>query len=324
MVEKSIIITGGSGFIGTNLIDYYESLGYSILNIDIKPPRKLEHNVYWRQCDILDLSNLKKLVTDFNAPILIHMAAKADLKGKSIEDYITNTVGVHNIITVCNDTRSNVQKVVFASTMLVCKAGYIPKIDNDYCPLNFYGESKMMGEKLVKEANNLKFNWIIVRPSSIWGPWFGATYRTFFEMIIHKRYFNFSGRMSTKTFGYIGNVVYQIDQIINSTNSSHKTFYLGDYEAVNIKQWANEISLEIGHKVKTIPKFLVFILAKIGDFLSRLNINFPMNSFRYNNMTTDNTLPLDNTREIAPKTPFSRKCGIKITLEWMKTIVNQS
>ena len=35
---KRILVTGGSGFIGTNLIDYYVAEGYSVLNFDIAPP----------------------------------------------------------------------------------------------------------------------------------------------------------------------------------------------------------------------------------------------------------------------------------------------
>lgn len=314
--KEKILITGGSGFIGTNLMEYYLSIGATVLNIDIKSPKKADHLQYWKRVDILDLDKLKSTVSNFKPDFIIHLAARANLTGSNLSDYAVNIEGVENIIKIGNDM-DHVKKIIFASTMLVCKAGYIPKCDNDYCPPNLYGESKSIGEKIVRQKA-AKFNWAIVRPSSIWGPWFGPTYKRFFEMIITKKYFNFTGKMSTKTYGYIGNIVYQIDSILHNKKSNDRTFYLGDYKPTNIRNWSKEIGKELNLRVPTIPRSLVFLLAKAGDILKYLNINFPLNSFRFKNMTTDNVLPLDSTYEIAPETKFSRMEGNKITLNWLR------
>jgi len=42
-----LLITGGSGFIGTNYVDYALTKGCEVLNIDIKSPSKKEHDPYW-------------------------------------------------------------------------------------------------------------------------------------------------------------------------------------------------------------------------------------------------------------------------------------
>jgi dTDP-D-glucose 4,6-dehydratase len=55
-----LLITSGSEFIVTNYVDYALSKGVeSLINIDIKQPFKKEHNLYWRQCDIMDYEKLK-------------------------------------------------------------------------------------------------------------------------------------------------------------------------------------------------------------------------------------------------------------------------
>ena len=316
---KNILITGGSGFIGTNLIDFYLNKGFNVLNVDIKEPQKKDHIPYWVKCDINNLDLLKKVVAGFQPYYVIHMAAKADLKGKNLEYYNTNIVGVKNIINVCNSNNVNINKIIFASSMLVCRVGYIPIDENDYSPPNLYAESKILGEKLIREES-IKYPWTIVRPSSIWGPWFGPTYRGFFVMIMNGNYFNFKNKMSTKTYGYIGNTVYQIDALLRSTVSNYKTYYLGDYEPTKIKEWAVEISKLCDRKVSTIPNFLVYILALIGDFLNKIGVRFPMNQFRYKNMTTDNILPMNPTHEIAPRLPFTREEGNKLTIDWIKKI----
>lgn len=314
--NDKILITGGSGFIGTNLVEYYLSFGAIVLNIDIKSPKNTNHSQYWKRLDILDLNELKLEVSKFKPDFIIHLAARANLTGSNLNDYSVNIDGVENIIKIGNDVNS-VKKIIFASTMLVCKAGYIPKSDSDYSPPNLYGESKSIGEEIVRRRES-KFDWAIVRPSSIWGPWFGPTYRRFFEMIIAKKYFNFSGKMSTKTYGYVGNIVYQIDSILHDAKSNGRTFYLGDYKPTNIKDWSCEIGDALNLRIPTFPRILVFLLAKTGDILKYLNINFPLTSFRFKNMTTDNVLPLDSTREIAPETKFSRIEGNKITLNWLR------
>jgi hypothetical protein len=47
-------------------------------------------------------------------------------------------------------------------------------------------------------------------------------------------------------------------------------------------------------------------------------IRFPMTSFRYSNMTNDGTNDVSNTYKLAPKIPFTRLEGTKITVEWIR------
>jgi hypothetical protein len=139
-------------------------------------------------------------------------------------------------------------------------------------------------------------------------------------MIIRNRYFHIGGKSCTRTYGYVENLLYQIDSILNAPVDQFqgKVFYLGDYNSTNINNWANEIASELGIIIKTIPYPLVKLAALGGDVLKFLNIYFPMSSFRLKNMTTDNPIDLTNTLTIAPNLPFSRIDGIKRTLFWLK------
>ncbi len=312
---NKVLVTGGSGFIGTNLIKDLVNQ-YQVLNLDKHPPVNPELTVYWRENDILDQVRLEKEILGFNPDYIIHLAAVTDLNGRNKEYYSANVEGTENIIRIC-EKLNKLKKVIFTSSMYVCRPGYIPKTYDDYKPHTLYGESKVKGELLVKKITEPVFKWVIIRPTSIWGPWFGVPYIDFFNIVYKGRYFDF-GRTCSKTYGYVENIVFQIEKILLSDIANFKTMYLGDNPPVQISEWANEISLEFGkRKIKKIPFPVIKIASIFGDILSKLSVRFPISSFRLSNMTTDNILPLDEIYEITSDLPVSRTEGTRQTIDWL-------
>ena len=186
MSNTRIIVTGGSGFIGTNLCEYLIEKNYDFINLDINPPKVTGHREYWKEIDIRDKGLLSEIIEYFKPTYIINLAADLGMDHNSLENLQTNIIGVENIINAINSVES-VKKVVFTSSLLVCKNGYIPNNDVDYCAPNFYGESKVIGEKIVRESK-LNSEWTIIRPTSIWGPWFDYSYRTFFKIVDKNKY----------------------------------------------------------------------------------------------------------------------------------------
>lgn len=314
-----IAITGASGFIGTNLLEDL-SKQHEVINIDFNAPKIDSHTKYWKNVDIVDYGLFEKTIIEFNPDYIVHLAARTDLDGKTIEDYSANTVGVENLLKIVNKL-PHLQKVIVTSSMLVCRAGYQPKNQHDYAPSTVYGESKVMTEKIVW-ANIPACDWAIVRPTSIWGPYFGVPYRNFFDTVKSGMYFHVGHRSCSKTYGYVGNAVYQIKQILfnDTAEVNNKVFYLGDNPPIFIEEWGNQIGKEIGRKIRRVPYWLIKCAAWVGDFLGLFGVHFPMTSFRLRNMTTDNIIDLSNTEEIAPNPPVDRINGIKKTLKWLRWI----
>jgi len=313
-----LIITGGSGFIGSNAVSYFENK-YEIMNIDFNKPQIEEHLKYWRDVDINKYEQLRTAVIDFNPDYIIHLAARTDLDGKTLDDYSANIKGVENLVRIAKQL-SNLKKIVIASSMLVCHVGYLPKNQFDYSATTLYGKSKVETERIVWNSK-LKCDWALIRPTSIWGPWFNKPYRNFFDMVKRRMYFHIGHKGCTKTYGYIGNSVYQIEQILNNdtTDKSNKVFYIGDSPAINIKEWADQIAAEFGHKVPTMPWWIIKCAAYFGDTLKLVGVCFPMTSFRLKNMTTNNIVDLSLTYDIAPNPPYTRIEGIKETLKWLES-----
>lgn len=317
-MKERILITGASGFIGTNILEDLAAKGYEVCSIDFNKPKIPERNNVWKDVDIVDYTSFEKAVLEFQPDYLIHLAARTDLDGKTLKDYDANVTGVENLMKILHKL-PNLRKVIITSSKFVTKNGYKIKDQFDYCPHTMYGKSKVETERKVW-ADKPQCDWCIIRPTSIWGPWFGVPYRNFFDMVMRKMYFHIGKIKCHKTYGYIGNAVYQIEQLLfNETpDENNKVFYIGDEPAYEINEWADEIAGELGFKVPTMPVWFVKCLAKFGDFLGLFKIHFPMQSFRFGNMTNDGINDMTNTYKIAPDMPFTRLEGTKATIAWIK------
>lgn len=325
--EKRILVTGGSGFIGTNLVSSLMADGHTVLNCDIQPPQCQSHDKLFANVDIRNKPALTDIFRQFNPTHVVHLAARTDLhERKDIQGYNTNFEGVQNIIDVIVE-QSSVERCIFTSSRLVCKTGYIPKGDDDYCPTTLYGQSKVMGEKIVKESTSLNVVCCIVRPTSIWGPWSLLPYNPygkFFQMVACGRYFHPGRADPQRSYGYVGNTVFQINALLNAvpTQIDKKVFYLSDYEPITIKQWASRISQKLRNKnIKSIPEPFVWLMAWAGDFMKQCGYKEPpFSSFRLQNMRTDTTAGVNITsiQSVTGPLPFSMESGVDQTIAWLK------
>ncbi|MFK7832124.1 MAG: NAD-dependent epimerase/dehydratase family protein [Winogradskyella sp.] len=317
-MKRRILVTGGSGFIGTNLIEYYNDQ-YEVLNLDIAKPRNLSHSIYWKNADILDEQKIIKIFSDFKPHYVFHMAARTDLDGKTLQDYEANTKGVEHIIAAVNSTKS-IEKVIFASSRLVCEIGYNPKDEFDYKPSTIYGESKIIGEKIVRDSKELNNNWILVRPTSLWGPWFDVPYKNFFDTIKRKVYVHPKGKNIYKKFGFVGNCVHILDKLLLDTKLNTQTVYLSDFKTLEVKQWADLISNKFhGQSVKSVPLFVLNILALSGDLLKLVGYKSPpITSFRLDNIMTNMDYDTTKVEEVVGELPYTLEEGTAITYNWYK------
>lgn len=317
-MKKKILVTGGSGFIGTNLVEFYKEK-HEVLNIDIETPKNINHNIYWKKIDILNYEDLKEVFLNFKPDFVLHMAARTDLDGKTLEDYSANIKGVENIIEATKNTPS-IKKIIFASSRLVCEIGYEPKDEFDYKPSTIYGESKIIGEEIVRSANLINTDWLIVRPTSLWGPWFGIPYKNFFDTIERKLYYHPKGMKIYKKFGFVLNCVHILDVLLHNNSLDRKTIYLSDFKELEVKNWADMISNHFHNKnVNQTPFFILKALSIFGDLLKKMGVKYPpLTTFRLNNLTTQmryNTLEVE---KVVKALPFNLEQATNITYKWLK------
>jgi nucleoside-diphosphate-sugar epimerase len=324
-IEKRVIVTGGSGFIGTNAVTSYLSAGHRVLSLDINEPQNPEHGEVFRRVDIRDMATLSEAFESFAPTHVVHLAARTDLHEKrDLDGYSANIQGVENMVRAVSEQPS-VARCIFASTKLVCPTDYSPRSMDDYCPDTLYGRSKVKGEEIVKESTTMHCDWCIVRPTSTWGPWSmlpHIPYGRFFLMIGRGRYFH-PGRIDPpKCFSYVGNALYQIEKLLDAPKEQahRQVFYLADYEKFTIRAWADSISMQLrGKKVWTMPGPMVRLLAWAGDLMKLCGYQEPpLSSFRLRNMRADTTVvPLEPIERITGPLPYSLEQGVQATIDWL-------
>ena len=320
---RRVLVTGGSGFIGTNLVGSLLGNASAVLSIDIKRPPNTKHAQVFRQVDIRDAAAIARAFERFRPTHVVHLAARTDLDEKAgLPGYGANTTGVENVVDAAS-RQPSVQRCIFASTKLVCPTDHEVESEDDYCPDTVYGRSKVTGEKIVRNSTTLRCDWCIVRPTSIWGPWCEIPYGKFFRMVGGGRYFHPGHPNPPKSFGYVGNVVFQIDKLLKAPRDRihGKVFYLSDYDTFTIRDWADAISVKMRtKKVRTLPEPLVRLLAWAGDLLKLCGVKEPpFSSFRLRNMRADTThIPLGPTQRLTGPLPFSMEQGVEETIAWSR------
>lgn len=319
---KRVFVTGGSGFIGTNLIPLLRDNGYTVLNADVQPPRDPGQKDFYRQVDILDFDSLKKTLVEFAPTYVVHLAARTDLDGKTLDDYSVNTNGTRSMIRALLATPS-VTRTIFTSTKLVSRLGFFPRNDRDVFPNTLYGQSKVEMERIIHSMGELTSSWCIVRPSSIWGPWYSIPYHRFILSVARGRYVHPGLCDPPKSFGYVENYAYQTLKLIEAPTEAiqGKVFYLSDYEEFTIRAWVDAIAAATsGKRIRTIPTWLTRFMADLGDVCKLFGWkSVPLSTFRLRNMWSDTThIPLENIRALTGPLPFSMQDGVQRTVDWMR------
>lgn len=119
--NKRILITGGSGSIGTYLIEMLDESN-KILNIDLNlPDNSIKEKSDFVEVDLANKKKVEKIVTDFKPEILFHLAAVFQRTKETIDFrhqcYSSNVVGTHNIFESC--VKMSVESIIFPSSYLI-------------------------------------------------------------------------------------------------------------------------------------------------------------------------------------------------------------
>lgn len=190
MNKKKILITGGAGYVGTELIDQLLKLDLEIICLDLmiygnKSIETYENNqnIKFIQIDIRNTNNIKKYFK--NIDIVIHLAAIVGDKpceAASSLAFQINFLSTKNIFEISK--KSNVKKFIFASTCSnygVSDPNKFADENSTLNPVSLYAETKIDCENYLKHNSSDNMKTICLR----FGTAFGASKRTRFDLTVN-------------------------------------------------------------------------------------------------------------------------------------------
>lgn len=173
-----VLLTGGAGFIGSNIADAYIGAGYDVLivdNLSTGREQNLNKKAGFERVDIRDFEKLKKIVEGFRPDIVNHHAAQIDVR-KSVDnpqfDAEVNIVGILNLLEAVKGL--NIKKFLFASSggASYGEQSYFPADESHpQNPESPYGICKLTSEKYLRYYfRTFRIPYIALRYANIYGP----------------------------------------------------------------------------------------------------------------------------------------------------------
>lgn len=170
-----ILVTGGAGFIGSNIVDKLVELNYEVIVIDNLLKGKKENlnpKVKFYELDICS-EKVIEVIKKENIEIIYHLAAQIDIQ-KSIQtpsfDAAINILGTINILEGAKLAR--VSKIIYSSSAAVYGEPKYASIDEQHLtnPISYYGISKHTSEYYIKVYSELyDLDYTILRYANVYG-----------------------------------------------------------------------------------------------------------------------------------------------------------
>lgn len=201
----ALLITGGSGFIGTNLCQALQSAGESFRILDKRPSQVFPEKV--SLADILDRDRLAQNIT---GDTIIHLAAehRDDVRPISLYEQV-NVEGTRNICRAA--TMRGINRIIFTSSVAVY--GFAESGTGEEGPINpfnEYGRTKYAAEDVLRAwaAEDLANRSLtIVRPTVVFGPGNRGNVYNLLRQIASGRFLMVGSGTNRKSLAYVENIV---------------------------------------------------------------------------------------------------------------------
>ena len=263
-----VIITGATGFIGTNLVEYLRSnFTYELICLS----RKTSDQYYTDY----SIDSLKKIFDE--GDVIVHLAASRGNED-TFSPYLENIIITDNVIAAAKEKK--VQKIIYTSSISVYSNQELIPWTENLCiePKNYYGLSKAVSEKVIKIGlEQTKIHFYNLRLAHV----FGANEKN--NYMINLSIYNHNE--NRREMVYIKDVVRAISNCISDTTlaSSGITLNIGSGEALTNYEIACKISKVFNTKEPIIESVSVDTRKNSslmnGDFSENLGLYSPKFKF---------------------------------------------
>lgn len=309
-----ILITGVSGFVGTNLAGYLAARGHELVTVGRERPEAAisAADFSWDQLDRIDWPSLDAV---------IHLAGKAHdtRNATNPQTYFDVNVGLtQKIVDACLRSGGKGPKVfvLFSSVKAVAdRVNDVLREDAVPSPRTPYGKSKLEAENVVRKAfagPATVTRSYILRPSMIHGPGNKGNLNRLYRMVQRGVPWPFGAFQNRRSFVSIRNVCAAVEGLL-AVSAPPGVYQLADDEALSTNDVVRLIAEALGRqpRIWSVPASWMRCMAQIGDVL-----RLPLDSERLAKVTDSyvvSNAKLKNTLAWQ-QMPVSAREGLRQTL----------
>jgi nucleoside-diphosphate-sugar epimerase len=289
--KKTVYITGSSGFVGNNLLKFFDNI-YTFSKFE------------------------KGVPINFNQDIVIHLAGKAhDLKGVSSPDeyYKVNTDLTKGVFDAFIESKAKVF-ITLSSVKAVAD-----EVDGELSeevipnPVTHYGKSKLLAEKYILSLPIPEDKRVyILRPCMIHGPGNKGNLNLLYSLVSKGLPWPLGLFENSRSYLSLENLCFIIKELIEREDIPSGVYNVADDVPLSTNEVIKMIAESKGKKasIVNLNKNIIKALARVGDFLK-----LPLNSDRLQKLTDNyvvNNLKIKKALKI-DCLPVSSKAGLQKT-----------
>jgi len=313
-------ITGASGFIGRNLVEYLLQKKWQIrvLFHKTKIPREEELEVF--RGNVRDFHTLRDALA--GTDVLFHAAAALGSALINPEEfYQINVYGTRNVLRAAQAEK--VKRIVHFSSAGVLgsvEKNRIAPEDYPLNPRNIYDKSKLEGEKIALRLAQEGMNIVIIRPGWVYGPGDRRTFKLI-KSIDKKKFFLVTKGKTQQTPVYIQDLINGI-LICAEKGKRGEIYNLSGGEILSVREIVETISSSTGKKIPpfTLPLFPVKLAAWSAEKIFFLfKKEAPLNRAKLSFFTHPKPLSIKKAEEelgFSPQINFKK--GMALAVRWYR------
>jgi UDP-glucose 4-epimerase len=257
------LVTGGSGFIGSHVVDKLAERGVTVRILDTVPPHRTDVERY--DVSLLDFERLRPAMNGVD--MVFHLGAVADVKDAAESPQYTDMINTRGTINVLEAARrAGVRRVIYGSTTWVYSDTNGILLDEDSllnAPSHIYTATKLASEYYCKAYSQLyKLPFTILRYGIPYGPRarLGAVIPIFVKKALQGEPLTIAGDgLQFRKFVYVEDLA-EGNVLALKPVAENKIYNLEGSEKVSIRQIAETIQKILG-KVE-----IKFVEGRPGDF----------------------------------------------------------
>lgn len=235
-----ISLIGGSGFVGTRLIDLLRKNDYDLLNMDKQPSHFFPEITVI--ADVRKPEDLKKNLEGTDVVILLAAEHRDDVSPIS-KYYDVNVTGIQNVLAVMES--NGIKRIIFTSSVAVYGLNKKnPDEEHEKDPFNHYGKSKWLAEQELEKWYKIHPDWNIniLRPTVIFGERNRGNVYNLLKQISGGKFAMVGRGENKKSMAYVGNIVAFIQFLIENKTEGYNVYNYIDKPDFTMNELVDHVS----------------------------------------------------------------------------------